>query len=187
APTTTISLTLRPTKPAASSSCRSGPLFSANRYSMVRFFPSIQPSLFSSCRNASARTALPEAVLVSRKPMRRTFPVCCASADEQSPKSMAQRVRTVRFFFICFSLSRSTRHSTLDTRPFSFDQPIRSGEHLRRNRKPDLLCRFQIYHQLELRGLFHWQVSRLGSLQDSVHVVCDAPVAVREVRVVGHE
>ena len=39
---------------------RSGPLFSPNRYSMAILFPSIHPSLLSSCRNASKRTALPE-------------------------------------------------------------------------------------------------------------------------------
>jgi hypothetical protein len=32
----------------------------------VIFFPSIHPSLLSSCRNAYKRTALPEAVLGSR-------------------------------------------------------------------------------------------------------------------------
>ena len=62
---------------------------SANRYSMLIFFPSIHPSLLSSCRNASTRTAIPEAVLGSRKPMRKTFPACCASANEQSAKSIA--------------------------------------------------------------------------------------------------
>src|SRR5574341_645396 len=45
---------------------------------MVRFFPSIHPSLLSSRRNASKRTALPEAVLPSRKPMRKNLPVGCA-------------------------------------------------------------------------------------------------------------
>lgn len=60
-PATTIRSTLRRIKSAASSGKRS--FFpSANRYSMVIFFPSIQPSLVSSCRNASTRTALPEAV-----------------------------------------------------------------------------------------------------------------------------
>ena len=39
---------------------------SPNRYSTVRFFPSIHPSLLISCRNASKSTALPEAVLASR-------------------------------------------------------------------------------------------------------------------------
>ena len=78
-PATTIRSTLRRTNSAASSGRRSG-LCSANRYSMVIFFPSIQPSLLSSCRNASKRTALPEAVLESRKPMRKIFPGCCALA-----------------------------------------------------------------------------------------------------------
>ena len=88
-PETTIRSTLRRTRSAASSGRRSG-FCSANRYSMVIFFPSIHPSLLSSCRNASTRTALPEAVLASRKPMRKIFPACCASAEPQSAKSMAQ-------------------------------------------------------------------------------------------------
>ena len=41
---------------------------------MVIFFPSIQPSLLSSCRNASTRTALPEAVLGSRITYAEDFP-----------------------------------------------------------------------------------------------------------------
>ena len=73
--------------------------------------------------------------------MRGIFPVCCASAEQQSAKSIAQRVRTVIFFFMSFSLSPSARHSTPDTRPFSLDQPSRPGEHLRRNRHADLLGR----------------------------------------------
>ena len=36
--------------------------------------------------------------------MRKIFPVCCASAEEQSAKSMAQRVRTVIFFFMSFAV-----------------------------------------------------------------------------------
>ena len=82
-PATTIRSTLRRTRSAASSGRRSF-FCSANRYSMVIFFPSIHPSLLSSCRNASTRTALPEAVLVSRKPMRKIFPVCCASCHSPS-------------------------------------------------------------------------------------------------------
>ena len=81
-PVATIRSTFRRTRSAASSGRRSG-FCSANRYSMVIFFPSIHPSLLSSCRNASKRTALPEAVLLSRNPMRRTFPVCCAWREEQ--------------------------------------------------------------------------------------------------------
>jgi hypothetical protein len=64
-PTVTIRSTLRRTNSAASSGSRSR-FPSAYRYSMVRFFPSIHPNLFSSCRNASHKTAPPEAVLTSQ-------------------------------------------------------------------------------------------------------------------------
>src|SRR5262245_54013563 len=154
---------------------------------MVIFFPSIHPSLFSPCRKASMRTALPEALLGSRRPMRGTFPGCCASAGKQSAKSKALRVKTATFFFICFSFPSSTRHSSLDTHPFSLDQLGRPGEHLRRNRQTDLLRRLEIYHQLELRWLLNGQIGGLSSLQDSVHVICDAPVGLSGVRPVGHE
>ena len=40
---------------------------------MAIFFPSIHPSLLSSCRNASRETALPEAVLGSRIPYAEDF------------------------------------------------------------------------------------------------------------------
>jgi hypothetical protein len=69
----------------------------------------------------------------------------------------------------------------------SLDQPTRPDEHLRRNCHADLLRCLEIDHQLKLRRLLHRQIGGLGSLQDSVHVICDAPVAVREVRPVGHE
>ena len=95
---TTIRSTLRRTRSAASSGRRSF-FCSANRYSMVKFFPSIHPSLLISCRNVSKRTALPEAVLSSRKPMRKIFPVCCASAGTHSAKSMALRAKTQHPFF----------------------------------------------------------------------------------------
>jgi hypothetical protein len=66
-------------------------------------------------------------------------------------------------------------HSTLDTRPFSLDQLVRPSEHLRRDRQADLLRRFKIDHELELRRLLHWKISRLGALEDFVHVIRDTP------------
>jgi hypothetical protein len=51
---------------------------------------------------------------------------------------------------------------------FSFDQPIRSGEHLRWNCQPDLLGGFEIDHKLKLGWQLDWQISGFGSLQDSV-------------------
>ena len=95
-PVATIRSTLRRTRSAASSGRRSS-FCSANRYSMVIFFPSIHPSLLSSCRNASTRTALPQAVLSSRKPMRKIFPACCARAGKGRAKSIEQKARRVIF------------------------------------------------------------------------------------------
>ena len=92
-PVTTIRSTLRRTKSAASSGRRS--FFpSANRYSMVIFFPSIQPSLLSSCRNASKRTAIPEAVLHPGNLCGRFSLSAARRRNAQSAKSMAQRART---------------------------------------------------------------------------------------------
>ena len=74
-----------------------------------------------------------------------------------------------------FFSALSTRHSTLDICPFSLDQLVRPGEHLRRNRQADLLRRLQIDHQLELRRLLYRQITGLSFLQDLVHVICGAP------------
>src|SRR4029453_8407555 len=104
----------------------------------VKFFPSLQPSLLSSCRNTSRRTALPEAVLESRKPMRKIFPVCCASASETFARKRVASSQRVILFFMFFS--RSVPHAFC---LFSFDQPIRLGEHLRWDRHADLLRRLQ--------------------------------------------
>ena len=69
----------------------------------------------------------------------------------------------------------------------SLDHFIRSIQHRLRCGQTDLLRCFQIYHQLKLSRLLHRQISRLGSHQDPVHVICDAPVDVRLVCCVGHE
>ena len=106
-PETTIRSTLRRTKSAARSGNRSS-FCSANRYSMVMFFPSIHPSLLSSCRSASKRTALAEAVLLSRKPMRKIFPVCCARATgptTTSAKAITEAPSHFRFWILDFRLS----------------------------------------------------------------------------------
>src|SRR5262249_12332372 len=100
---------------------------------------------------------------------------------------MAQRVRTVIFFFMSFSMSPSAHHSTLLTLPFSLDHLISPITPRLRNRQADLLGSFQIDHPLELRGLLHRQISRFGTFQDSVDEICDAPVALREVCPVIHK
>src|SRR5262245_37679298 len=102
--------------------------------------------------------------------MRWIFPCCCASTGKQSAKSIAQRVRTVIFLFMFFS-TLPTRHSTLAP---SFDHPIRSHQHIRRDRQADLLRGFQIDDKLEFLWLLHREVGRLSSFQDLVDVVSSA-------------
>src|SRR5262249_2654091 len=147
---------------AASSGSRSS-FCSANRYSMVIFFPSIHPSLLNSCRNASKRTAIPEAVLLSRKPMRGTFPVCCASASERFAKKRIASSQRVILFFMFFSC-------LVPFSLFLFDHFIRPRQHIRRNRHANLFCRFKIDRHLKLHRCFHGQVRRLRPLENLVHV-----------------
>src|SRR5262245_11313180 len=141
---------------------------------MVIFFPSIQPSLFISRRNASTMTAIPEALLGSRNPMRKTFPACCAETGTQSAKSMALKLGAKMCFFIC-----AFSYLTNDFR--------RPRQYVRWNRYANLLRRLEIDHKLEPGRLFHRQIGGLGSLQDPVHVISYAPVDVRLVCSVGHE
>src|SRR5262249_9759962 len=121
------------------------------------------------------RAALVEGKPPSRYPIRGIFVGCSAQTGRQSAKSMAQSVRTVIFLVMFFS-ALSTRHSTLDTRPFSLDPPVRSRQNIRRNRQADLLGRFQIDDEFELHRLFHWQVGRLAPFKNLVHVGGSAPV-----------
>jgi hypothetical protein len=65
-----------------------------------------------------------------------------------------------------------------------FYDPICSRQYIRRNRQANLFRRLEIDYQLELRGLLHRQIGGLGTFENPVQVICDAPVAVREVRAV---
>src|SRR5262249_36956588 len=151
---------------------------------MAMFFPSTHPRLWRPCWNAWCQRALSDGERGVRTPMRRTFADGCASTDEPSAKSIAQRVRRVIFFFMLFAaLSIDTPHSPL----FSLDHLVRSRQHVRRNRQADLLRCLQVDHKLKLSCLLYRQVSRFGAFQDLVDVVGRTPVTVRGVRVVGHE
>src|SRR5262245_51817452 len=87
----------------------------------MMFFPSIQPSLLISRRNASTTTALPEAVLLSRKPIRGTLPACCASEDAQNAENNAVSAKQMTVFLIgflrvcalCYLITLSALASTL--------------------------------------------------------------------------
>jgi len=82
---------------------------------------------------------------------------------------------------ICFRMSFEVSNVEL-----LFNDFIRSRQHVLRNRQSDLLRRLQIYHQLKLCRLLDWQIGAWHS-SGFVHVIGDAPVAVREVRPVEHE
>ena len=56
-----------------------------------------------------------------------------------------------------------------------------------RNREAERPRRLEIDDQLEARRLGHRQVGRLGAFQNLVHVEGGAPVAISEVRPVGHQ
>ncbi len=70
---------------------------------------------------------------------------------------------------------------------FLLDDLIRSRQHIRWNRQTDLLCRFEIDHELELGRLLHWEIGGFGSFQDLVHVHSRTAIEVSGVRPVGHE
>ena len=76
----------------------------------------------------------------------------------------------------------STRYSVLS----SYDL-IRSRENVRRDRQANLLRRFHVDYQLELRGSFDRHFGRFGSLQNFIDQGGYACVAFRLVKPVGHQ
>src|SRR5215471_7746693 len=200
----TIKSTLRRTSSAASSGRRSG-FCSANRYSMVIFFPSIHPSLLSSCRKVSMRTALPEALLESRKPMRGTFPGCCALATAPvttSTKAIIESPNHFRFWIFDFRLPDKESRNRIQDRSimfFSLNRKsaianlklpyhlIRSCQHIGRNRQADLLGGLQIDDELELRRLLHGKFCWLCSFENSIHIICGTLPLCHIVSCIGYK
>src|SRR5688500_11643399 len=200
-PVVTMTSTLRRTSSAASAGSRSS-FPSAYRHSTTMFFLSTYPSSRKPCRNASMRSAIAEKVAVFRCPIRGIFAGCCAQAaatTTTSTKANIENPSHFGFWIADFRLWERDFEGNAFIGLFSqlsiqnlkskmlFDHPVRPRQHFLWYRHADLLCRLHIDHQLELRRLLDRQIGRLCSLQDLVHVVCDAPVAFREVRPVGHE
>ena len=67
-----------------------------------------------------------------------------------------------------FLIRRSLAPYASRLTPLSFDHLVSPRQHVGRNRHADLLRRFQVDHQLELDGLLHREITRLGSFQDLV-------------------
>src|SRR5262245_7039819 len=84
------------------------------------------------------------------KAPRRQSPNCLALSAER----LALWVKTVTFFMSSL-MSSSTRYSTLDTHPFSFDDSVRKHQHVRRDGDTNLFRGLKINHQLELRRQLH--------------------------------
>ena len=100
-------------------------------------------------------------------------------------RQMASNARNI--CFMCFSLSRSTRHSTLDTRPLSLDHLIRSVQHGLWNRQVERFRCFQIDNELKLRWLLDRQIGGLCAFENFVHVDCDTAIGLKSTRPVRHE
>jgi hypothetical protein len=75
-----------------------------------------------------------------------------------------QHLRQPAISFFMFSPPQQLL--TLDTwhSPFSLDHLVRPRQHIRRNRKTDLLRCLEIDHQLELHWLLYRKISGLGAL-----------------------
>src|SRR5215467_2416302 len=106
-------------------------------------------------------------------PIRGIFFACCTSAKELSAKSKGPSAKTVIFLFI--APSRLTPIAYRLTAA-SLNHLIRSCQHIRRNRQADLLRRFQIDYQFELRWLLHGKFGGFCSFQDLVYISRNAAV-----------
>src|SRR2546422_6680319 len=67
------------------------------------------------------------------------------------------------------------------------DHLVRPCQHVRRNREADLLGGMQVDKKLEICGLFHRQVSRLGTFKDLVYVGRGAVVQVANAWPIRHK
>jgi hypothetical protein len=69
----------------------------------------------------------------------------------------------------------------------SLDHPIRSRQHIRRDRQANLLGRFQIDRKLELCRLLNRQVCRLSPFENFVHEVRGAPHRIMTAGGIGNQ
>src|SRR6266498_1916406 len=120
--------------------------------------------------------------------MRGIFAGCCASADKQSGRSKVLSAKPTIFFIMMFLLRLLSTLRSLPTAlcPLSLDHLVRSNQHLLWNRHADLLRRFQIDDELELRRLLHGEIGGLRAFEDLIHIRSGAPVQVGNAHAVTH-
>src|SRR5215510_1284435 len=86
--------------------------------------------------------------------------------------------------FLCGSLIRYS----LPVYPGAFlDHLIRPRKKLWRKCQPNLFRSLQVDDELELRCLLHWQIGRLGTSENLIHVTSRTAVEVNVVHSIGHE
>src|SRR5215467_7955547 len=66
-----------------------------------------------------------------------------------------------------------------------FDHLVCPREQYWRDGKSQRLCRFEVDDQLKFRRLFNRKLFRPGTLEDTIYVVCKAPVRPDEARPIG--
>src|SRR5262249_20380919 len=81
----------------------------------------------------------------------------------------------------CFSSRLSPHGSRLS------DYPIRSRQHIGRDRQVNLLSGFQIYDELKLLRLLDGKISWLSTFENLIDICSGSPGQVRTVRSIGHE
>src|SRR5271167_3361371 len=69
----------------------------------------------------------------------------------------------------------------------SFDHLVGGGEQRLWDTKAERLRSLEVDDKLELRRVLHWQIGRLGTLEDAIHVGGRAAVQVDEVDTIGHQ
>ena len=151
-------------------------------------FPSTYPSSRRPCRNASIAVASAEGELADKDILFAVLTLAAApwrqgKAMEQSGKRKPMTVFLIWFlsgvFLALCPLPLALCYLMTLIRPRQHDSVgiVR----------PICLAVLRLITSSNFVGCSTGQIGRLGSLQDPVHVICDTPVAVREVRAVVHE
>src|SRR5262249_24375711 len=139
------------------------------------------------CRNASVRSILLEAEAPKNNPIRGTFFGCCDSTGKLRAKTIATDAKQKTLLIIEILTAFCLLAAPALCSRLSPDHPIRPVKHIRRNRQADLLCGFQIDHQLELHRPLHREVSGLRTLENLVHVSSGTTVLVGEAGSIRHQ
>src|SRR4029453_630424 len=180
----------RPTLPFSVGVCR------VSRFSRMEF-PHIPRASDSAVSKDSSRLTLPfilpspyqDTVGTPKWLFRSSIPRLCVPLSTLRPHPYEPRRMTRgqngALLLSCAALSSAT---PCRFNPGAFlDHLIRSRQHIRRNRKSDLLRGLKVDDEFKFRCLLHRQISRFGAFQNFIHVNSGAPKEVIEVRPVGHE